>query len=235
MRIAAIGDIHCRKETSDIISSLLDDIESKADVLVLAGDLTDTGLPEEAEVLARQLSMLSVPIIAILGNHDHQSGKPEEVTQVITEAGIILLDGGVYEIGPVGFIGTKGFAGGFGQNLVQPFGEQALKSFIMAGIDETLILENALAKLTECEKKVAILHYAPVKETLQGEPQELWPFLGTSRLSDVLDRRKVDVIFHGHAHHGSPTGKTESGTPVYNVSRFVQEKHTGVPYCIVEI
>ncbi len=176
-----------------------------------------------------------IPVVAILGNHDHKSGKPKEVSQILSDAGVIMLDGTAYELENVGFVGMKGFCGGFGQNLVQPFGEQALKVFIRTSIDEAVLLENALAKLQHCEHKVAVLHYAPVKDTLQGEPQEIWPFLGTSRLCDALDRRKVDLIVHGHAHHGSPEGKTESGTPVYNVCRFVQETYNHTPYCLFEV
>lgn len=235
MKIAAIGDLHCRKETRRIVREILGDVEKRADVLAVVGDLTDTGLPEEAEILAPQLAELSIPVVAILGNHDHQSGRPVEVFEILENAGVRMLDRSTVVIDQVGFVGTKGFCGGFGGTLVQPFGEEAVKAFIRTSIDEAVELENALATMQECEKRVGLLHYAPIKETLQGEPQELYPFLGTSRLSDALDRRKVDVIFHGHAHHGSPAGKTPGGIPVYNVCRFVLERHGGMNYCLYEI
>jgi uncharacterized protein len=235
MRIAAIGDLHCRQETPDLVRELLGEIEGQADVLVLTGDLTDTGLPAEADQLAGQLSQVQIPIVAILGNHDHESGQADVVAEVLRDAGVHMLDASVYELDSVGFVGAKGFAGGFGQYLIQPFGEQALKTFINTSIEEAVNLENALARLQHCHRRIAVLHYAPIKDTLQGEPQELWPFLGSSRLCEVLDRRKVDVIVHGHAHYGSPGGSTQGGIPVHNVCRFVQERHTGSPYCLVEL
>lgn len=235
MKIAAIGDVHCRQDTADIVRQLLGEIENEAQVLLLCGDMTDTGLPEEAEILSAQLVELTIPVIGILGNHDHESGKADEVAKILRDGGVTILDNTIYEVENVGFVGTKGFCGGFGQNLVQPFGELALKTFIRTSIDEALNLENSLARLAHCEHKVAMLHYSPIKETLQGEPQELWPFLGSSRLCDALERQSVDVIFHGHAHHGSPSGKTQSGTPVFNVCRFVLNQYNERPYCLVEV
>lgn len=235
MKIVAIGDIHCRVETTDLIQKLLGELDHTMDALVLTGDLTDTGLPEEAEVLAQQLLPYDIPIISILGNHDHESGKADQITEVMRKAGVTMLDGTIYEVGPVGFVGTKGFCGGFDENLIQPFGEFALKTFIRTSIDETVTLENALTRLQHCEYKVALLHYAPIKATLIGEPPELYPFLGTSRLAEVIDRRGVNLILHGHAHHGSPFGRTPGQIPVHNVSRFVQMEHTGKPYCEIEL
>jgi Icc-related predicted phosphoesterase len=235
MRIAATGDIHCRVDTKELISQLLGEIQKEADVLVLTGDLTDTGYPEEAEVLLPQLQMLGIPVVATLGNHDHESGKAAEIKHMLREGGVMILDGTVVEIGGVGFAGTKGFCGGFGENLVQPFGEEALKTFIHTGIDEAIALENALARLTTCRHRVAVLHYAPIKGTLIGESPEIYAFLGSSRLANAIDRRGVDVIFHGHAHHGCPDGRTAKNIPVHNVSRFVLLNHTGKPYSVVEI
>jgi uncharacterized protein len=232
MRIAAIGDLHCRVNYTDQMDEILDGIASIADVLVMAGDLTDTGLPEEAEALVAALEWLQIPKIGILGNHDHESGMAEEVRQVMEAGGVVILDSNVHEIGDTGFVGTKGFAGGFGSTMVQPFGEEALKAFIRTGIEESIALENAAAKL-HCKHKMAILHYAPIKETLNGEPLELHSFLGSQRLGNALDRQQVDVIVHGHAHHGSPQGHTQTGIPVYNVSRFVQQAHTGKCYCLI--
>jgi uncharacterized protein len=235
VRIVAIGDVHCRVGMDDLIPQLVDELNGNFDVMVLAGDLTDHGLPEEAEVLADQLAQCDVPVISILGNHDHESGQAETVAQVLKDSGITVLDGTVCEVGEVGFVGTKGFCGGFGELMIAPFGEAALKTFIRTSIDETVVLENALAKLQHCQNKIAILHYAPIKETLEGEPPELFPFLGTSRLAQAIDLRGVDVILHGHAHHGSPAGSTPGNIPVYNVSRFVQLAHTGKPYCMIEL
>lgn len=234
MRIAAIADLHCRTTSDGIIRQTLGGVEDEADVLVLAGDLTDTGLPEEMEVLIPQLKRMQIPVIAVLGNHDHESGYHEVLTQMLKDCEVHVLEASVVEIDSVGFIGTKGFCGGFGPRLVQPFGEKALKDFINTSLDETLLLENALARV-ECEHKVAVLHYSPIVETLFGEPKEIYAFLGTSRLEAALDLYGVDVIFHGHAHHGSPEGRTAGGRPVHNVSRFVQEKFYKRPYCLYEI
>ena len=234
MKIVALGDIHCRIDSIELIQGLIGELNHGFDAMVLAGDLTDHGLPEEAEVLAGQLKEYSVPIIAILGNHDHEGGKADEISAVMRSAGVTMLDGSVIEFGTVGFVGTKGFCGGFDENMIQPFGEAALKTFIRSSIDEVLNLENALAKLQTCEHKIAVLHYAPIKATLIGEPPELFPFLGTSRLAEAIDRRGVDIIVHGHAHHGSPYGRTLGNIPVHNVSRFVQAEHTGKPYCVIE-
>lgn len=234
MRVAAMADVHCRTNEPGMIKKLLDGVEQQADVLILAGDLTDNGLPEEARQLVEELRYLSIPILAVLGNHDHESGKAEELVEIFKESGMQMLDGTALEVDGVGFVGTKGFCGGFENTLIQPFGEAALKTFIRTSIDEAIQLENALSKLS-CEKKIAILHYAPVRATLKGEPEELYPFLGSSRLASALDRKGVDIIVHGHAHHGSPLGLTPGNIPVHNVSRFVQLQHGDKPYCLFEI
>jgi Icc-related predicted phosphoesterase len=235
VKIAAIADLHTRANAGEVVRECIQDVQGKADALVIGGDLTDTGLPAEAETLAQELRQLDMPILAVLGNHDHESDKAEEISNIMREIGVTMLDGTAYEIGKVGFIGTKGFCGGFDGTMVQPFGERALKTFINTSIEETIRLENALAKL-DCKHKVAVLHYSPVKDTLVGEPPELWAFLGTSRLANALERREVDVIVHGHAHHGSPQGRTPGkNIPVHNVSRFVQKNSTGMSYCILEV
>lgn len=235
MRIVSVGDIHCRVGTDTLIQQILGELDHNFDVLLLAGDLTDTGLPEEAEVLVKQLKVYDIPIIAILGNHDHESGQPEGIVRVLEDAGITVLDRTACVVRNVGFVGTKGFCGGFGQNLVQPFGEAELKTFIRASIDEAADLETALESIEHCEHKVVLLHYAPIPETLEGEPRELFAFLGTSRLASAVDPHGADVILHGHAHHGGPMGRTPGNIPVYNVSRFVQMAHTGKPYCVIEL
>lgn len=234
MRVAAIADLHCRANSAGLIRPLLGDVERQADVLVLAGDLTDNGLPDEIKTLESELAGLSLPIIAVLGNHDHESDQSEALTEMLCNQGITVLDGTVCEIGDVGFVGTKGFCGGFDNLFIQPFGERALKTFIQASIDESVRLENALARL-DCPHKVAILHYAPIKETLQGEPPELYPFLGSSRLANAIDRHGVDLVVHGHAHHGSLHGRTASGIPVHNVCRFVRARHNQLAYSLLEV
>ncbi len=233
MRVAAIADLHCRVDSATEIRQALDGVDQQADVLLLAGDLTDTDLLEEVEVLIPELHALKIPILAVLGNHDHESDGASKIAETLTHNGIRVLDGTVCEIGEVGFVGTKGFCGGFDERLVQPFGERALKTFIQASIDEAVRLENALTKL-DCPRKIAILHYAPVKQTLQGEPEELYPLLGSSRLANALNRHRVDAIVHGHAHHGSRVGRTAGGIPVYNVCRFVLGRAKGRQYLVLD-
>lgn len=234
MRIAAIGDLHCRAKQPEQIRPILQQAGREADVLVLAGDLTDTGLPAEMETVLEEIKPLSIPIVAVLGNHDHESDQSKVLIEMLQSQGVFVLEGTVCEIDSVGFVGTKGFCGGFGSLFVQPFGERALKAFIQTSIDEAVTLENALAKLN-CPHRVAVLHYAPIRETLQGEELELYPFLGSDRLANALDRQGVDVIFHGHAHHGSPEGHTKSNIPVYNVSRFVRSRYGEQGFCLYKI
>ncbi|MGE5137893.1 MAG: metallophosphoesterase family protein, partial [Rudaea sp.] len=201
MRIAAIADIHYRANSTGTMRQLLGDIEQKADLLVMAGDFTDTGLTSEMEVLVKDLKQIRLPMVAVLGNHDYESDQEEVLKKMMRDAGIMLLDGGaVCEFGGVGFVGTKGYAGGFGSHMIQPFGERNLKTFIQESVDEAVRLENALAKL-DCAHKVGVLHYSPIVGTLEGESPELFPFLGCTRLANALDRHGVDVIVHGHAHH----------------------------------
>lgn len=234
MKVAAIADLHCRANSAGTLKPLFQQLEQQADVIVLAGDLTDSGLPAEMEVLLEELSGTTRPLLAVLGNHDHEGDQAAQLVEMMAARGITVLDGTACEIGSTGFVGTKGFCGGFNMQLVQPFGEQALKKFILASIDEAVRLENALAKLQN-PKKMAILHYAPIRETLDGESPELFAFLGSSRLANALDRHRVDLIVHGHAHHGAPSGRTPLGTPVYNVSRFVLLRFSEFPYRIFEL
>ncbi len=235
MRIAAIGDLHAQENGEEALRSILRGVKDRADVLVVAGDLTDNGRPAEARIAAKCFKELDMPIVGVLGNHDHESNQENKVAKIISDAGVCLLDGSVYELSGVGFVGTKGFCGGFDKLFIQPFGERVLKTFIQVSIDEAIRLEKALSTLVETQHKVAILHYSPIRETLRGEPPELYPFLGTSLLASPLDRLGVDVIFHGHAHHGSSQGTTPGGIPVHNASRFVQISDNGRPYCFYDI
>jgi Icc-related predicted phosphoesterase len=234
VRVAAVADLHCRSGNDGLVRELLGSVRDEADVLVLAGDLTDTGLPAEMGLVASALPSLGLPVVAVLGNHDHESDHAEELAVMLRDAGVCVLDATVCEIDGVGFVGTKGFCGGFGNVTVQPFGERALKSFIQTSIDEAVRLENALARL-EAPRRVAILHYAPVLDTLAGEPPELHAFLGSGRLASALDRRSVDWIVHGHAHHGSPFGRTPGGIAVHNVCRFVRVRAGLPPYGVFDV
>jgi Icc-related predicted phosphoesterase len=217
LRIAAVGDIHVTKGSAGTFAPIFAEAAASADVLLLCGDLTDYGLEEEARVLARECSGLNIPILAVLGNHDFESGTPEIVADVLTQAGIRVLDGDSVEIKGVGFAGVKGFCGGFGKRMLEPWGESSIKAFVREGLEEGLKLERALSRL-RTPQKVAVMHYAPVAATVAGEPPEIFPFLGSSRLEEPCNRYGVGVAFHGHAHRGSPEGRTSSGIPVYNVA-----------------
>jgi Icc-related predicted phosphoesterase len=189
-----------------------------ADVVLICGDLTVHGLVEEASLLARDLTaMVKAPILAVLGNHDYESGQDQAIQDVLGTAGIDVLDGESREIHGIGFAGVKGFCGGFGRCVLEPWGEKMLKDFVHELINEALKLETALAQLRS-PQKIVLLHYAPIRETVEGEPNEVFPFLGSSRLEEPINRFEVSAVFHGHAHHGSPEGKTYGGIPVYNVA-----------------
>jgi Icc-related predicted phosphoesterase len=218
IRVAAVGDLHCTKASAGMLQPLFGQIAQSADMLALCGDLTNRGLPEEAAVLVKELSAsVKLPTIAVLGNHDYESGQVQRVEEILTNAGIVLLDGEAHELGGVGFAGTKGFLGGFGRGTLAAFGEGEVKSFVQIAIDESMKLETALARLRTVHK-IALLHYAPIRGTVEGEPPEIFPYLGCSRLEEPLNRYQVTAVVHGHAHHGSPEGKTTAGVPVYNVS-----------------
>ncbi len=217
VRVAAVADIHCTKTSQGALAPVFAAAAEKADVLALCGDLTDYGLPEEAHVLVKELTAAKVPIVAVLGNHDFESGKPNEVRDILCEAGVSMLDGDSVEIHGVGFAGVKGFAGGFGRRALGPWGEDVIKAFVHEAVGEALKLETALARL-RMTAKVALLHYSPIQATVEGEPPAIFPFLGSSRLEEPLNRYPVAVAFHGHAHRGQLEGRTKAGVPVYNVS-----------------
>jgi Icc-related predicted phosphoesterase len=217
VRVAALADLHCTKTSQGAFQPLFTRIGDAADVLLLAGDLTDYGLPEEARVLARELTALRVPAAAVLGNHDMESGKSEEVCQILVDAGLAILDGDAAELKGIGVAGVKGFGGGFGQRALGPWGEPIIKQFVREAVDEALKLEAALGRL-RTKPIVALLHYSPVASTVDGEPLEIYPFLGSSRLEEPIGRYPVSFVLHGHAHRGQPQGATKTGVPVYNVS-----------------
>ncbi len=235
MRIAALGDLHINKESAGVLRPILAQVEARADVLLLCGDLTDYGTVEEAHVLAHELTVVKRPIIAVLGNHDFESGHADKVSQILSESGVRVLDGDSYVLDGVGFAGVKGFCGGFGRGTLGPWGESVVKTFVKEALDEALKLESALARLRTTQR-VALLHYAPVVDTVVGEPREIFPFLGCSRLEEPLERYPVTVAFHGHAHRGALEGKTRVGTPVYNVALPLLQRHfTDVPIRIVTL
>ncbi|HEY3898154.1 MAG TPA: metallophosphoesterase [Chthoniobacter sp.] len=218
LRIAAAADLHCTKSSRGHFQPLFAEASKAADVLLLCGDLTDYGLPEEAYVLAEELhNYASIPVLAILGNHDFESGRSEEVGKILTESGARMLDGECCEIGGIGFAGVCGFGGGFGRRMLNAWGEPLIKTFVQEAVDQAMHLERALGRI-EAEKRVAMLHYAPIRETVEGECPEIFPFLGSTRLEGPLNRFNVQVAFHGHAHNGQPEAKTSTGVPVYNVS-----------------
>lgn len=218
VRVAALADIHCTRTSQGSLQPLLASISESADVFLLCGDLTDYGLPEEAHTLVKELAaVMRIPMIAVLGNHDYESGKQVEIQHILSDAGVHVLDGDACEVRGIGFAGVKGFAGGFGRGTLEPWGEPTIKHFVHEAVDEALKLEAALARL-HTSQRVALLHYAPIQATVVGEPPEIFPFLGSGRLEEPLNRYAVTVVFHGHAHHGSPEGRTKGGVPVYNVA-----------------
>ncbi|HUJ15636.1 MAG TPA: metallophosphoesterase [Thermoanaerobaculia bacterium] len=218
LRIAAVADIHVKRTSQGALQPLFSKATQIADVILLCGDLTDYGAPEEAHVLAKDItSSLRIPAIGVLGNHDFETGKQEEIKQILTDAGVVMLDGDVVEIGGVGFAGVKGFGGGFGRRSLGAWGEDIIKKFVHETIEEALKLESALARL-RTPQKIAVLHYSPIRATVEGEPPEIIAFLGSSRLEEPVDRYRVSTVFHGHAHHGSLEGKTKGGAAVYNVA-----------------
>lgn len=218
VRVAAVGDLHCTKATPGTLRGFFSQASEVADILLLCGDLTDYGLPEEAHILAEELSVVNIPIVAVLGNHDHEAGKADEVTSILVDAGVRVLDGDACEINGVGIAGVKGFAGGYGRHSLGPWGEASIKQFVDEALHEALKFEAALSKL-RTQTRIALLHYSPIEQTVKGEPPEIYAFLGTSRLEDPLIHHPVDIVFHGHAHRGYPEGKTINNIPVYNVAK----------------
>ena len=217
MRIAAVADLHFTPQNYDPLREPFGRLKDEADVLIVAGDLTNYGTTQEMESLLNNLVRVRIPTIAVIGNHECESGQEADLMKMMTAAGIKVLDGTAYERDDVGFAGTKGFPGGFGRGALTYFGEKQVKAFVQAAIDEAVKLERALMQL-RAPKTVVVVHYAPIADTVQGEHPEIFPYLGTSRLGEVIDRHGADLVVHGHAHHGRPDGKTTSGIPVHNVA-----------------
>ncbi len=235
MRIAALADLHFAAPVWERIRPQIERARNEADLLVLAGDLTNYGKTSEMESLLNLLVRLRLPIVAVLGNHDYESNQENEMMKMMTAEGIKVLDGTAYERDGIGFAGTKGFIGGFGRGVLTAFGEPQIKYIVQAAIDEALKLERALAQL-RTEKRVVVLHYAPIVATVHGESPEIFPYLGTSRLAEVVDRHGANFVVHGHAHHGGVEGKTVSGIPVYNVAlHLLQAQNPPRAYRLIDI
>lgn len=217
VRVAAVGDLHCMKSSQGALQPIFARAADSAEVLLLPGDLTDYGTPDEARILARELMPLRIPAAAVLGNHDVESGKEDEIRQILADAGVVVLDGDAVELQGVGIAGVKGFGGGFGPRALGAWGEPVIKQFVHEAVNEALKLEAALARL-RTSAIVVMIHYSPVQATVEGEPLEIYPFVGSSRLEDPINRFPVSLVVHGHAHRGQLEGRTHSGVPVYNVS-----------------
>jgi Icc-related predicted phosphoesterase len=233
MKLAALADLHVEETAMRPYRELFAEISQRADVLALCGDLTNLGKPAEAEILAQDLRSCTIPVVGVLGNHDHESGQVEDVLRILQDAGLKLLENHIHEENGVAFAGVKGFAGGFGSRMLSAFGEEAIKRFVAETVAEAMRLENAL-RMARAERIVVLLHYAPIVETLVGEAAEVFPFLGSSRLAETIDRFDVSLVVHGHAHHGTYRGNTAKGVPVYNCARPVA-KPEGRPYALLEV
>jgi Icc-related predicted phosphoesterase len=225
LRIAAVGDIHLGPEVAGHHRAGLADVADRADVLLLAGDLTRHGTVEEARIVAGEYADLPVPVVAVLGNHDYHGDAPEAITQTLTDAGLTVLEGTstLLDVGGVrlGVAGAKGFGLGFAGRCGSDFGEPEMKAFARHGRRSAELLAQALAGIEDADVRVALTHYAPVDETLVGEPPEIWPFLGNYMLGEAIDAAGCDLAVHGHAHAGTQRGLTAKGVRVRNVAQPV--------------
>ena len=233
VRIGAIGDLHFDERARGSLSDLFERVNREADILALVGDLTTHGRPEQMEAFLHELEVLDVPVVTVLGNHDYEGEAADTLCAMLGDAGVNVLDGDVAEIQGIGFTGVKGFAGGFGRAALGPFGEPLIKDFVKAAVDESLKLERGLREL-RTEHRVVLLHYAPIVDTLDGEPEQIYTFLGSSRLLEPIETLGADVVLHGHAHHGRYRGETPGGIPVFNVCMHVLEEE-GVGLHIHEV
>ncbi len=217
-----------------LIAPRFEGVNNAADILLLPGDLTDNGLVEEARVLVRELAGVMIPILAVLGNHDYASDMQDEIVGLLNSNGIRVLDGGTAEIEArgerLGVAGAKGFRGGFGKNALEETFEPETAIWVAAAEREARKIEHALGQLSS-DYRLVMLHYAPVRATVEGEHPEIVPFMGSSRLSVPIDRLGADLVVHGHAHHGSRTGATPGGIPVYNVAASLLD----TPFALLEL
>jgi hypothetical protein len=235
MRLAAVADIHLKAEDYERNVHQFFPVNDLADALVIAGDFTNHGTPEEMRGCLAVLEHVHIPIIAVLGNHDHESGHQDELAGMLRLAGVHLLDGQCHQVDRVGFAGTKGFCGGFSPHELMPFGEGGIKTFVEIAEREAIKLDYGLAQL-ETPVKVAVTHYAPIKETVVGEPEPIFPFLGSSRLERALDRHKPALALHGHAHKGTFSAKSTGGTRICNVAlHILRERGEKHPFTIFNL
>jgi Icc-related predicted phosphoesterase len=237
IRIGAVADIHYSRDRETRLKPLFEQAGRRCDILLLGGDLTDYGLPEEVDTLVRDLKAAGdIPIIAVLGNHDFESGREQEMMAALRAGGVRVLDGDNCEVRGIGIAGVKGFGGGFARGTLEPWGEIGVKRFVQEGVDEAMKLERALARMS-APVRIALLHYAPIRDTVVGEPEEIFPFLGSGRLEEPINRYGVTAVFHGHAHRGAPEGKTSTGIPVYNVALPILRRldPDGLPLRILEL
>lgn len=234
IRIAAAGDLHADEAHRARLEAAFASLDGAADLVLLAGDLTTHGTPEQAEVLVEACRGFGAPIVAVLGNHDHHEGRGDEVAQVLREAGVLVLDrdATVLEVAglEVGVAGTKGFVGGFPGSALPDFGEPLLRTVYAETSEETLAIERGLQQITHCDLRIVLLHYAPIEETLEGEPLGIRTFLGSARLATPIAEYQPDLVLHGHAHAGSFEGRIGE-TPVYNVAVHV----TGRDFYVFEL
>jgi Icc-related predicted phosphoesterase len=234
IRVAALGDLHAGEDSAGAIGPQLADVSRRADVLLIAGDLTKRGLIAEAEVLAEELRGVGVPVVAVLGNHDHHSGMADGVRKAVEAAGITVLEGEgtVLEVDGtgLGIAGAKGFGGGFAGAAATEFGETEMKDLVRHTQGIAHGLREALAAV-EADHRVALLHYAPVAETLEGEPEQIYPWLGSYLLAEAVDAAGADLVLHGHAHRGTEKGTTPGGVPVRNVALPVIR----APYAVYQL
>jgi Icc-related predicted phosphoesterase len=234
IRVAATGDLHFGPDLAGTIRPHLDDLAAQADVLLIAGDVTRVGDPEEARVLGKELAGLPVPVIAVLGNHDYHSDRQDDIAEILKAHGICVLEAEATTLeidgSSLGVAGAKGFGGGFIGASGSDFGEPEMKAFIRHTREIAERLGQVLSEL-QTEHRVALLHYAPVESTLRGERPEIFPFLGSYLLGEAIDAAGADLILHGHAHRGTERGVTPGGIPVRNVARPVIQRAYNV-YCL---
>lgn len=238
VKIAAISDLHYKLDSAQYLRPIFEQVAQEADVLVICGDITHLGLTGEVAVFLEDAAPVlgKIPVLAVLGNHDFESGIQEVLLRQLSDGGLIMLDGHSRQIHGIGFTGVKGFGGGFGMLALQPWGEPAIKNFVKEAMSETQKLERGLSRLNP-GPRVVLMHYSPIRETVAGEPQEIVPFLGSGSLEEPLNRFPVTAVFHGHAHHGCFEGKTSTNIPVYNVAVAVLRKHfpERPPFFILEV
>lgn len=233
-RIAAVGDLHCRESQRDEIAAAFAAIAGEVDAILLAGDLTTHGEPEQAGILADACRPLRTPVLCVLGNHDWHAGRPGDVAAVLVDGGIDVLDrdAAVVDVGgaELGVVGLKGFVGGFDGHRIPDFGEPLLRALYDDTSADVAALDDGLRRIAACPLRVVLMHYAPVAATLEGEPREIWSFLGSDRLAAPIAEHRPHVVLHGHAHAGSPRGSID-GVPVFNVSAPVIARD----FCVLEL